>query len=92
MDRPVAVAVQGPMRRLAIQWGQIHSVRAYQIRLAKIDVDQARISFTRDSGFGLFNVAERFDYIGGTFEMKSDPGKGSCFLIVVPSQKFVYFL
>ncbi len=42
------------------------------------------MSFTRDSGFGLFNVAERLDYIGGTFEMKSDPGQGSYFLIVAP--------
>lgn len=48
------------------------------------DVEKARASFTRDSGFGLFNIAERLDFAGGTFEMNSEIGQGSCFVMAAP--------
>jgi PAS domain S-box-containing protein len=35
-------------------------------------------------GFGLFNARERIEYLGGSFEIKSKPGQGTCVRISVP--------
>ncbi len=39
---------------------------------------------TRDSGYGLFSIRERLDYLGGTFHIESEPGNGTRVIIVVP--------
>jgi PAS domain S-box-containing protein len=36
------------------------------------------------SGFGLFSIAERLKYIGGSFEFQSQPGFGSSFTLEAP--------
>jgi len=36
------------------------------------------------SGFGLFSIRERIRLLGGNLEMKSSPGSGACFSLVVP--------
>jgi PAS domain S-box-containing protein len=48
------------------------------------DVDQAESSMLRTGGFGLFNIRERLDYIGGSFEMCSQLGSGSRFTLIAP--------
>mgnify|MGYP005852651005 CR=1 FL=1 len=35
-------------------------------------------------GFGLFSIRKRITLMGGTFQIESTPGKGSCFTIEVP--------
>jgi PAS domain S-box-containing protein len=35
-------------------------------------------------GFGLFSIAERLKYIGGSFEFQSQPGRGSSFTLEAP--------
>lgn len=37
-----------------------------------------------DKGLGLFSIQKRITLMGGTFEIESTPGKGSCFTIEVP--------
>jgi PAS domain S-box-containing protein len=41
-------------------------------------------SIQRGGGFGLFSIRERMDYIGGTFEIHSQPGSGSRFILTAP--------
>ncbi len=35
-------------------------------------------------GFGLFNIRERLEFMGGTLEIESKPGRGSRFVLSVP--------
>ncbi|MBN2542556.1 hypothetical protein JXI42_06785 [bacterium] len=44
--------------------------------------DQLRSGMSR--GFGLFNIRERLDYIGGNFYMESEPGKGTRVTLTAP--------
>jgi len=37
---------------------------------------------SRNRGFGLFNIKERLDYLGGTLDIESRPGQGSRFTLV----------
>ena len=37
-----------------------------------------------DKGFGLFSIQKRIILMGGTFQIESAPGKGSCFTIEIP--------
>jgi PAS domain S-box-containing protein len=38
----------------------------------------------RSSGFGIFNVQQRIEYLGGHFIIEAEPGKGCRVIIVVP--------
>ena len=48
------------------------------------DTDDVLSSPSRRRGFGLFNIKERLDYIGGALEMYSKPGTGSRFTLIAP--------
>jgi signal transduction histidine kinase len=48
------------------------------------DVDEVSSSPARHRGFGLFNIKERLDHIGGTLEISSQRGEGSRFVLVAP--------
>jgi PAS domain S-box-containing protein len=48
------------------------------------DVEGAFSLPARHRGFGLFNIKERLDYVGGTLEIDSRPGEGSRFALVAP--------
>ena len=52
------------------------------------DVDHTDLTMHRMGGFGLFNIRERLDYIGGSMEIKSLPGQGSTFVLIAPLQKY----
>lgn len=62
-------------------------------RNAEIVVDDNGIGFEKNnlfliSGsnhFGLFSIKERLNYIGGTVEILSEPGKGSTILVSAPA-------
>lgn len=41
-------------------------------------------TFHRTGGFGIFNIVERLDYIGGSLDIQSEHGKGSRFTIKAP--------
>jgi PAS domain S-box-containing protein len=38
-------------------------------------------------GFGLFNIRERLDYVGGRLLIKSQPGKGTCVTLLAPLKR-----
>ncbi len=38
----------------------------------------------QSTGFGLFNIRERFEFLGGTIDVNSPPGEGTTFTLVVP--------
>ena len=48
------------------------------------DTKEVESSIRRRGGFGLFNIRERIDYIGGSFKIYSKPGKGSRFVLTAP--------
>ncbi len=48
------------------------------------DVDEVFSLPARHRGFGLFNIKERLDYIGGILEISSRRGEGSRFVLVAP--------
>jgi PAS domain S-box-containing protein len=48
------------------------------------DTQKAETAIQRSGGFGLFNIRERLDYSGGSFEMYSQPGSGSRFVLTAP--------
>ncbi len=59
----------------------------------KIDVQDAGVGFDvaktspqmdKHTGFGLFNIRERLDYIGGGLEIASEPGGGTRASLVAP--------
>jgi len=39
---------------------------------------------SKKGGFGLFNIKERLEYLGGNTNIKSSPGKGTCITLTVP--------
>jgi len=41
----------------------------------------------RQGGFGLFNIRERLDHIGGSVDIRSSPGHGTRIILTVPIQK-----
>jgi PAS domain S-box-containing protein len=41
------------------------------------DVNKSRSPDSLEGGFGLFNISERIDFLGGNFEIESKPGKGT---------------
>jgi PAS domain S-box-containing protein len=51
---------------------------------AGFDMTHALAKRGRSAGFGLFNVQQRIEYLGGRFMIESLPGKGSRATIVVP--------
>jgi signal transduction histidine kinase len=38
----------------------------------------------REGGFGLFNIKERMEYLGGDMNIKSSQGSGTCITLTVP--------
>ncbi len=48
------------------------------------DLNEVRQRETAGVAFGLFNIRERLDLLGGKLEMTSAPGQGSLFTIVAP--------
>jgi PAS domain S-box-containing protein len=39
---------------------------------------------SESGGFGLFNIREKLDYLGGSITIESAPGEGTCVVVVVP--------
>jgi signal transduction histidine kinase len=39
---------------------------------------------SKAGGFGLFNIRERLDFIGGTLDVNAEPGRGSRFTLTAP--------
>ncbi len=54
------------------------------------DVDEVLSSPSRGRSVGLFNIRERLDYIGGTLDIDSEPGRGSRFVLVAPLKTEVH--
>lgn len=46
--------------------------------------DKELISYQDEKGFGLFNIKERVDLVGGDFKLESAPGKGTRAKLVAP--------
>ena len=48
------------------------------------DVDHIEPLTHKAGGFGLFNIQERLDYVGGSLDIQSQPGNGSRFVLSAP--------
>ena len=48
------------------------------------DVDHIEPLTHKTGGFGLFNIQERLDYVGGSLDIQSQPGNGSRFVLSAP--------
>lgn len=53
------------------------------------DVSGLDTSMTPSGGFGLFNIQERLEYLGGRLEIDSGPGEGTCVTMVAPYRQGV---
>lgn len=73
----------------------VNKARVRLIRLekeAKIEVEDKGKGFDLDKehtpfesgGFGLFNITERIDLLGGSVDIESEPGKGTMVTLCVP--------
>ncbi|MDX1779130.1 MAG: ATP-binding protein, partial [Thermodesulfobacteriota bacterium] len=45
---------------------------------------QTAIDKHKTSGFGLFSIKERLAYLGGDFDIQSNPGGGTCATLLAP--------
>jgi PAS domain S-box-containing protein len=54
---------------------------------AGFDAEKVESHDRPKSGFGLFNVKERLEHIGGSFKIKSSPGKGTSIVLEAPLQQ-----
>jgi PAS domain S-box-containing protein len=50
-------------------------------------IDKKDLNISKMAGFGLFNIMERIDYLGGKFEIKSKPGHGTHVTLIVPKNE-----
>jgi len=50
------------------------------------DTLESRFPASKSGGFGLFNIQERLAQIGGSFEIKSEPGHGTRASLIVPKK------
>src|SRR5699024_9530351 len=48
------------------------------------DSDKKELKMTADGGFGLFNIRERVEILGGRMDIQSKPGKGTKISLMVP--------
>jgi PAS domain S-box-containing protein len=48
------------------------------------NADERKLVPVEEGGFGLFNIKERIDMIGGTFRINSEPGRGTEAVLNVP--------
>lgn len=48
------------------------------------DIKEQKPTFTEEGGFGLFNIQEQMDWLGGNFVIESEPGKGTTATVSVP--------
>jgi signal transduction histidine kinase len=54
---------------------------------AGFDTGKLGLPSEKEGGFGLFNIRERIEYMGGRLEIESHPGKGTCVVITTPVKK-----
>ncbi len=48
------------------------------------DISELSDKITKSAGFGLFNVRERIEYLGGSLKIQSVKDRGTCVTIIVP--------
>jgi PAS domain S-box-containing protein len=54
---------------------------------AGFDVSKLGMPSGKKGGFGLFNIREKIEYMGGCFKIESRPGKGTRIFITAPLKK-----
>ena len=83
----------------SVKYSQVHRarVRMRMLETAEVEItvsdngvgfDPERLGADTSTvgGFGLFSIRERLDYLRGRMEIHAAPGKGSRFVLVVPSR------
>jgi len=48
------------------------------------DTSQLHLNVSKNFGFGIFNIRERLNHIGGYFDVVSEPGCGTCITMKAP--------
>ncbi len=48
------------------------------------NTNEIGLTLQRSGGFGIFNIREQIEYVGGNLEITSKPGRGSRFVMIVP--------
>ena len=48
------------------------------------NVEELKLPERSRGGFGLFSIGERLEYIGGSFKLQAQPGRGSSFTLEAP--------
>ena len=48
------------------------------------DLSKSKYHFAQTGGFGLFNISERLEFLGGSIGMESKPNRGTCVTLKAP--------
>jgi signal transduction histidine kinase len=89
-DDQIRPLVFSAVRELLVNVAKHARAHTATIELARDGADHLRVAVCDDgvglrppavtasaaTGFGLFNIRERFEHLGGTFELSSEPGRG----------------
>jgi PAS domain S-box-containing protein len=85
----VNIAKHGHARNAKVSvWREDNSIWI-NVKDDGIGFDTSKIStyLSESGGFGLFNIRERLDYLGGRLEIKSKPGQGTQVTLVAPLKR-----
>jgi PAS domain S-box-containing protein len=69
---------------VSIQTGEKDVCVKIEDKGAGFDTSSGGIPTKQAGGFGLFSIRERIQHLGGTVEIKSDPGHGTCISLTLP--------
>jgi len=61
-----------------------HIILSVQDNGIGFDTDDTASLPRKTGGFGLFNIRERIEHLGGCLDLHSQPGKGSCIKLTAP--------
>lgn len=97
MEERIRVMLFRGLRELLVNAAKHSKAKSIHVRLARhgqnlrasvrddgAGFDASTLALSTNGGFGLFNVRERLEYLGGRMRIRSAPGKGTFVALRVP--------
>jgi signal transduction histidine kinase len=102
LDEDVKIVLFRAVRELSINVIKHAGAKTFKVNIAKqggdiivtveddgcgFNTDKLSLLSDKEGGFGLFNIRERLEYMGGRMEIKSEQGKGTKVVMTVPAKE-----